>query len=94
MKQRLSPHPALIEPTSAVLDGRPDSSDNSCDRSHAMYLLTADLARAHMQERMREARQQRLAARSRRLRRAERLLRRAERAHLRARRALAHAVLQ
>jgi hypothetical protein len=55
-----------------------------------MHLLPADLVRAHVQQRLREASEQQLAARAHNLRRAERRLRRAERAYRRAS-ALAHA---
>ena len=56
------------------------------NRNFDMHLMQESLARAHMQERIREAERQRLGAR---LARADRLRRKAERASLRARRALA-----
>jgi hypothetical protein len=61
------------------------------NRNLEMQLMPEALARAHMQQRLREAEHQR---RSLRLLAARRLQRRAERASLRARRALAMAVMQ
>lgn len=61
------------------------------NRNLEMQLMPEALARAHMQQRLREAEQER---RSLRLMSARRLQRRAERASLRARRALAMAVMQ
>ncbi|PBC77922.1 hypothetical protein BX265_2680 [Streptomyces sp. TLI_235] len=60
------------------------------NRNFDMHLLQESLARAHMQERIREAERQRLGAR---VARAVRLRRKAERASLRARRALATALM-
>jgi hypothetical protein len=79
----------VIEPTSAALHGRPDSFD----RRDAMHLIPEELARAHMERRLSEAAERRIAARARDLRRAERLRQRAERAQRRARHALAVAVM-
>ncbi|MDH6116479.1 hypothetical protein [Kitasatospora sp. GAS206B] len=56
------------------------------NRTLEMHLMHENLARAHMQERLQEAEDQRLV-------RAFRLRRKAERASLRARKALAAAVL-
>ena len=61
------------------------------NRNLEMQLMPEALARAHMQERLREAEHER---RSRRLLASRRLQRRAERASMRARRALAMAVMQ
>ncbi|NUU24189.1 MAG: hypothetical protein HOV68_22200 [Streptomycetaceae bacterium] len=61
------------------------------DRSREMYLLHEALARAHMEERQREAELHRRAAH---VRAARKMKRRAEVASLRARRALALAVMQ
>jgi hypothetical protein len=56
-----------------------------------MQLIPEALARAHMQERLHQAEQERQAVR---LATARRMQRRAERASMRARRALAMAVMQ
>ena len=61
------------------------------NRNLEMQLMPEALARAHMQQRLREAEHER---RSVRLLAARRLQRRAERASLRARRAVAMAVMQ
>jgi hypothetical protein len=61
------------------------------NRNLEMQLMPEALARAHMQQRLREAEHER---RSQHLLAARRLQRRAERASLRARRALAMAVMQ
>jgi len=61
------------------------------NRNLEMQLMPEALARAHMQQRLREAEHER---RSLRLLAARRLQRKAERASLRARRALAMAVMQ
>ncbi|UGQ14388.1 hypothetical protein LO772_12835 [Yinghuangia sp. ASG 101] len=61
------------------------------DRSRDMHLLHEALARAQMEERLREAELQRRAAH---VRAARKMKRRAEVASLRARRALALAVMQ
>ncbi|GAA5009687.1 hypothetical protein GCM10025734_53010 [Kitasatospora paranensis] len=60
------------------------------NRTLEMHLLQESLARAHMQERLREAENQRVGLR---VVRANRLRRKAERASMRARRALAVAVM-
>jgi len=61
------------------------------NRNREMQLIPEALARAHMDERMREAQSERRAAR---LAAARRMQRRAERVSMRARRALAMAVMQ
>ncbi|MFI9205143.1 hypothetical protein [Streptomyces sp. NPDC053048] len=61
------------------------------NRNLEMQLIPEALARAHMEDRLREAESQRTAVR---LAAARRMQRRAERASLRARRALAMAVMQ
>ncbi|SDN26273.1 hypothetical protein [Actinacidiphila guanduensis] len=68
-----------------------DAMASTQNRNLEMQLMPEALARAHMQQRLREAEEQR---RSQRLLAARRLQRRAERASLRARRALAMAVMQ
>ncbi|MEW1860735.1 hypothetical protein OG896_12465 [Streptomyces sp. NBC_00669] len=68
-----------------------DAFASTQNRNLEMQLMPEALARAHMQQRLREAEQQR---RSQRLLTARRLQRRAERASMRARRALAMAVMQ
>jgi len=60
------------------------------NRTLEMHLLQESLARAHMQERLHEAEEQRLGLR---VLRAAKLKRRAERASLRARKALAVALM-
>ncbi|GAA2752152.1 MULTISPECIES: hypothetical protein [Kitasatospora] len=60
------------------------------NRTLEMHLLQESLARAHMQERLQEAEEQRLGLR---VMRAAKLKRKAERASLRARKALAVAVM-
>lgn len=60
------------------------------NRTLEMHLLQESLARAHMQQRLQEAEEQRLGLR---VLRADRLRRRAERASLRARKALAVALM-
>lgn len=68
-----------------------DATASPQNRNLEMQLMPEALARAHMQQRLREAEDER---RSLRLQSARRLQRRAERASLRARRALAMAVMQ
>ncbi|SEF84468.1 hypothetical protein SAMN05216223_102226 [Actinacidiphila yanglinensis] len=68
-----------------------DAFASNQNRNLEMQLMPEALARAHMQQRLREAEHER---RSQRLLAARRLQRRAERASLRARRALAMAVMQ
>ncbi|GGY89634.1 hypothetical protein [Streptomyces poonensis] len=85
--------PSTSEPAgSATPDvtttGAHDSRQN---RTREMQLIPEALARAHMDERLREAEQERQALR---LVMARRMQRRAERASMRARRALAMAVMQ
>ncbi|MFJ1752255.1 hypothetical protein [Kitasatospora sp. NPDC088134] len=60
------------------------------NRTLEMHLLQESLARAHMQQRLQEAEEQRLGLR---VLRADRLRRRAERASMRARKALAVALM-
>ncbi|MGO4423145.1 hypothetical protein AB4Z54_31750, partial [Streptomyces sp. MCAF7] len=67
------------------------ATESRQNRTREMQLIPEALARAHMQERLREAESQRSAVR---LAAARRMQRRAERASLRARRALAMAVMQ
>jgi hypothetical protein len=67
------------------------ANDSRQNRTREMQLIHEALARAHMDERMREAEHQRQALR---MVAARRMQRRAERASLRARRALAMAVMQ
>ncbi|MFI0900121.1 hypothetical protein [Streptomyces sp. NPDC020983] len=68
-----------------------DAMASHQNRNHHMQLMPEALARAHMQQRMSEAEQERRASH---VLAARRLQRRAERASLRARRALALAVMQ
>jgi hypothetical protein len=80
--------------TTALTDLRPRATDamaSTQNRNLEMQLMPEALARAHMQQRMREAD---AARRAERLLSARRLQRRAERASMRARRALAMAVMQ
>ncbi|MFE3603259.1 hypothetical protein ACFXP3_37975 [Streptomyces sp. NPDC059096] len=67
------------------------ANDSRQNRTREMQLIPEALARAHMNERMREADAERRAVR---LVAARRMQRRAERVSLRARRALAMAVMQ
>ncbi|MFJ7998012.1 hypothetical protein ACIQ7D_12830 [Streptomyces sp. NPDC096310] len=67
------------------------ANDSRQNRTREMQLIPEALARAHMNERMREANAERRAVR---LVAARRMQRRAERVSLRARRALAIAVMQ
>ncbi|MFE3828160.1 hypothetical protein [Streptomyces sp. NPDC059092] len=67
------------------------ANDSRQNRTREMQLIPEALARAHMNERMREANAERRAVR---LVAARRMQRRAERVSLRARRALAMAVMQ
>ncbi|MBT2489313.1 hypothetical protein J7E96_12405 [Streptomyces sp. ISL-96] len=67
------------------------ANDSRQNRNREMQLIPEALARAHMQERRREAESERQAVR---LVAARRMQRRAERVSLRARRALAMAVMQ
>ncbi|WP_431036648.1 hypothetical protein ACQYWQ_21200 [Streptomyces sp. P6-2-1] len=80
--------PAGLALSEAARTGHLTGTEN---RTREMQLIPEALARAHMDERMREAEHQRPATR---LRNARRLQRHAERATLRARRALALAVMQ
>ncbi|MEE1804426.1 hypothetical protein ACIQVO_22330 [Streptomyces sp. NPDC101062] len=67
------------------------ANDSRQNRTREMQLIPEALARAHMNERMREADAERRAVR---LVTARRMQRRAERVSMRARRALAMAVMQ
>ncbi|GGO85754.1 hypothetical protein [Wenjunlia tyrosinilytica] len=80
-------------PMTTTLDGRSAALDHAPhqNRSLEMQLMPEALARAQMEQRLREAESERKALR---LLRARRLQRRAERASLRARRALAVALMQ
>lgn len=83
---------APMTPTLNELPARAsDACASSQNRTLEMQLMPEALARAQMQQRLREAEHER---RSVRLLAARRLQRRAERASLRARRALAMAVMQ
>jgi hypothetical protein len=83
---------APMTPSLAELPARTsDAMASHQNRNHEMQLMPEALARAHMQQRLAEAENER---RSIHLRNAQRLQRRAERATLRARRALAMAVMQ
>jgi hypothetical protein len=89
-----SNHPknqAPMTPLRGELPARSDALAYHQNRNLEMQLMPEALARAHMQQRLREAEHER---RSLRLLSARRLQRRAERASLRARRALAMAVMQ
>jgi hypothetical protein len=80
--------------TPALNELAPRTADDYASRQNRnleMQLMPEALARAQMQQRLREAEHER---RSVRLLRARRLQRRAERASLRARRAVAMAVMQ
>ncbi|GAA1194759.1 hypothetical protein GCM10009654_59830 [Streptomyces hebeiensis] len=68
-----------------------DANDSRQNRTREMQLIPEALARAHMEQRIREADAERRAVR---LVAARRMQRRAERVSLRARRALAMAVMQ
>ncbi|GAA0926578.1 hypothetical protein [Streptomyces thermoalcalitolerans] len=92
-QKQASMKPSTREPAGSATEdvtttGAIDSRQN---RTREMQLIPEALARAHMQERLREAERQRQAVR---LAAARRMQRRAERASLRARRALAMAVMQ
>ncbi|MEU2791459.1 hypothetical protein [Streptomyces sp. NPDC007100] len=81
-------NPTLTETPAPVNSGVIESRQN---RTREMQLIPEALARAHMQERLKEAESER---RAQSLVTARRMQRRAERASLRARRALAMAVMQ
>jgi hypothetical protein len=86
-------NPSTSEPVSSAI---PDvtitgASTSRQNRTREMQLIPEALARAHMEELLREAEAQRPALR---LAAARRMQRRAERASMRARRALAMAVMQ
>lgn len=85
--------PSTSEPAGSATGDVTTTGANASrqNRTRAMQLIPEALARAHMNERLREAEQERRAAR---LAAARRMQRRAERASLRARRALAMAVMQ
>ena len=90
----------------SLLDSRPDLRAVRHDatpettptapfsRSSAMLLLSQDLARAQIDQRLSEARQDRLLSALRAQRRADRARRRAELTAMRARRLLATAVIR
>ncbi|MEV7087176.1 hypothetical protein AB0O07_14955 [Streptomyces sp. NPDC093085] len=84
---------SLSEPTGSAtpLVSTMGANHSRQNRTREMQLIPEALARAHMNERMREADTERRAAR---LVAARRMQRRAERVSLRARRALAMAVMQ
>ncbi|MFE9422963.1 hypothetical protein ACFYNO_08375 [Kitasatospora sp. NPDC006697] len=69
---------------------RADKHTDFQNRTHEMHLMNENLARAHMQERLQEAEDQRVALAAQRV---AKLRRKAERATWRARKALATAVL-
>ncbi|MBT2415662.1 hypothetical protein J7I94_34905 [Streptomyces sp. ISL-12] len=85
--------PSTHEPTGSAPEDLTTSgaNDSRQNRTREMQLIPEALARAHMQERLREAERYRRAVR---LVTARRMQRRAERASMRARRALAMAVMQ
>jgi hypothetical protein len=85
--------PSTSEPAGSATEDVTTTGANASrqNRTRAMQLIPEALARAHMNERLRQAEQERPAAR---LAAARRMQRRAERASLRARRALAMAVMQ
>ncbi|MFI1969278.1 hypothetical protein [Streptomyces cinnamoneus] len=85
--QRPSPEPCGSRIPARETTGATESRQN---RNLEMQLIPEALARAHMDDRLREAESQRTAIR---LAAARRMQRRAERASLRARRALAMAVM-
>ncbi|MEU8923868.1 hypothetical protein AB0D10_23480 [Kitasatospora sp. NPDC048545] len=79
--------PAVVDPTARAEQAAELQTQN---RILEMQLLHESLARAHMQDRLHEAENQRLVSR---VIRARRLRQRAERASLRARKALAVALM-
>ena len=92
-KKQAPMKPSTNEPTGSAIEdftttGVTGSRQN---RTREMQLIPEALARAHMDDRLREAERERRAVR---LAVARRMQRRAERASLRARRALAMAVMQ
>ncbi|MBO0654944.1 MULTISPECIES: hypothetical protein [Streptomyces] len=82
-------HPS--EPFGSHAPRHTSAIESRQNRNLEMQLIPEAMARAHMQDRLREAESQRTALR---LVAARRMQRRAERASLRARRALAMAVMQ
>ncbi|MEU1285322.1 hypothetical protein [Kitasatospora sp. NPDC005856] len=80
-------NPAAVDPTARAEQATERQTQN---RILEMQLLHESLARAHMQDRMHEAENQRLVSR---VARARRLKQRAERASMRARKALAVALM-
>ncbi|GGX56603.1 hypothetical protein [Streptomyces minutiscleroticus] len=92
-KKQAPMKPSTSEPAGSAI---PDftmtgANDSRQNRTREMQLIPEALARAHMQDQLRQAERERRAVR---LVAARRLQRRAERASLRARRALAMAVMQ
>jgi hypothetical protein len=88
--------PSTTEPTGSAFPAHQDTTTTGAigsrqNRTRLMQLQPEALARAHMEQRLREADQQRRAVS---LAVARRMQRRAERASMRARRALAMAVMQ
>ncbi|MFI8191102.1 hypothetical protein ACIF8T_20170 [Streptomyces sp. NPDC085946] len=85
--------PSTHEPAGSATEDFTTSgaNDSRQNRTREMQLIPEALARAHMNERLQEAEQERQAVR---LASARRMQRRAERASRRARRALAMAVMQ
>ena len=83
--------PTMTLHTENHASNQPDTTASRQNRTRDMQLIPEALARAHMHERMREAKADQ---RAHRLLVARRMQRRAERASLRARRALALAVMQ
>ncbi|MGW7448033.1 hypothetical protein [Kitasatospora sp. NPDC054795] len=80
-------NPAAVDPTARAEQATERQTQN---RILEMQLLHESLARAHMQDRLHEAENQRLVSR---VARARRLRQRAERASMRARKALAVALM-
>ncbi|MGW5235941.1 hypothetical protein ACWEQU_27540 [Streptomyces nodosus] len=92
-KKQAPMKPSTSEPTGSVIPDFTSTGANASrqNRTREMQLIPEALARAHMQDRRRDAERERQAVR---LVIARRMQRRAERASLRARRALAMAVMQ
>jgi hypothetical protein len=84
---------SLSEPTGSATPAvtTMGASDSRQNRTREMQLIPEAMARAHMEQRMRESDAERQALR---LVSARRMQRRAERASMRARRALAMAIMQ
>ncbi|MEU6281223.1 hypothetical protein [Streptomyces sp. NPDC047028] len=92
-KKQAPMKPSTSEPAgSATTDfSTTGATESRQNRNREMQLMQEALARAHMHERLHDARRERQALR---LVNARKMQRRAERASLRARRALAMAVMQ